>query len=70
MRLNIGMNLELGLNLGLDTYNLDSYLGALQLRYRFQDLKENEKVTQQIKLQDLRPITRLVFLGLLRTQQA
>ena len=67
MRLNVGMSLEL---VGLDTYYLDSYLGTLQLRYRFKDLKENEKVTRQIKLHDLRPISRLVFLGLLRTQQA
>ena len=59
MRLNVGMSLEL---VGLDTYNLGLYLGALQLRYRFLDLKENEKVTQQIKLQDLRPISLLVFL--------
>ena len=67
MRLNVGMSLEL---VGLDTYNLDSELCALQLRYRFRGLKENEKVTQQIKLHDLRPISRLKFLGLLRTQQA
>ena len=67
MRLNVGMSLEL---VGLDTYYLDSYLGALQLRCRFQDLKENEKVTRKIKLHDLRPISRLVFLGLLRTLQA
>ena len=67
MRLNVGMSLEL---VGLDTYNLDSYLYALQLRYRFRGLKENEKVTQQIKLHDLRPISQLVFLSLLRTQQA
>ena len=61
MRLNVGMSLEL---VGLDTYNLDSYLCALQLRYRFRGLKENDKVTQQIKLHDLRPISQLVFLGL------
>ena len=70
MRLNVGMTLELGLNLGLATYNLDLYLGTFQLRYHFQDLKENEKVTQQIKLHCRRPINRLVFLGLLQTQQA
>ena len=70
MRLNVGMTLELGLNLGLATYNLDLYLGTFQLRYHFQDLKENEKVTQQIKLHGRRPINRLVFLGLLQTQQA
>ena len=64
MRLNVGMSLELGLNLGWDTYNLESDLGALQLRYRFQDLKENGKVTRQIKLLGLRLINRLVSLNL------
>ena len=64
MRLNVGMSLELGLNLGWDTYNLESDLGALQLRYRYQDLKENGKVTRQIKLLGLRLINRLVSLNL------
>ena len=64
MRLNFGMSLELGLNLGLDTYNLESDLCALQLRYRFQDLKENGKVTRQIKLLSLRLINRLASLNL------
>ena len=63
----LGMSLEL---VGLDTYNLDSDLCALQLRCRFRDLKENEKVTRQIKLHGLRRMNRLMFLGLLRTQQA
>ena len=64
MRLNVGMNLELGLNLGLDTNNLDSDLGALPLRYRFRGLKENEKVTRRIRLLGLRLINRLVSLDL------
>ena len=55
------MSLEL---VRLDTYNLDSDLCALQLRYRFRDLKENEKVTRQIKLLGLRLINRLVSLDL------
>ena len=63
----LGMSLEL---VGLDTYNLDSDLCALQLRCRFRDLKENEKVTRQIKLHGLRRMNRLMFLGLLRTRQA
>ena len=64
MRLDVGMSLELGLNLGLDRYNLESDLSALQLRYRFQDLKENGKVTRQIKLLSLRLINRLASLKL------
>ena len=63
----LGISLEL---VGLDTYNLDSDLCALQLRCRFRDLKENEKVTRQIKLHGPRRMNRLMFLGLLRTQQA
>ena len=58
MRLNVGMLLELGLNLGLDTYNLDLDLCAFQHRCRFRDLKEIEKVTLQIKLLSLRLIER------------
>ena len=61
MRLNVGMSLEL---VGLDTYNLDSDLCALQLRCRFRDLKEYEKVTRQIKLLGLRLINRVVSLDL------
>ena len=64
MRLDVGMSLELGLNLGLDTYNLESDLCALQLRDRFQDLKENGKRTRQIKLLSLRLINRLASLNL------
>ena len=64
MRLDVVMSLELGLNLGLDRYNLESDLSALQLRYRFQDLKENGKVTRQIKLLSLRLINRLASLKL------
>ena len=61
MRLNVGMSLEL---VGLDTYNLDSDLCALQLRCRFRDLREYEKVTRQIKLLSLRLINRVVSLDL------
>ena len=61
MWLNVGMSLEL---VGLDTYNLDSDLCALQLRCRFRDLKEYEKVTRQIKLPGLRLINRVVSLDL------
>ena len=61
MWLNVGMSLEL---VGLDTYNLDSDLCALQPRCRFRDLKEYEKVTRQIKLPGLRLINRVVSLDL------
>ena len=64
MRLNIGRSVELGLNLALDTCNLNSGLDALLLRRHFRDWKPNGRVTRQIKLHGLRRINRLVFLGL------
>ena len=64
MRLNVGMSLERGLNLAVDTCNLNSGLDAVQLRSHFRDWKPNGRVTRQIKLHGLRRINRLVFLGL------
>ena len=65
MRLNIGWSVKLGLNLALDTQNLNLGLDALELRRHSWDWKPKEKATWQKKLLGLRKINRLLFLGLL-----
>ena len=65
MWLNIGWSVELGLNLALDTQNLNLGLDALELQRHSWDWKPKEKATWQKKLLSLRKINRLLFLGLL-----